>query len=45
MAEYETKQGKAIPLVMPSGNGAFTVTKNIATLLPFQFEAEGLKKG
>lgn len=45
MAEYETKQGKAIPLVMPGGNGTYVVTKNIATLLPFQFEAEGLKKG
>ncbi|UPT69087.1 MAG: hypothetical protein M0D57_10910 [Sphingobacteriales bacterium JAD_PAG50586_3] len=45
MAEYETKQGNPIPLVMPSGSGAYTVTKNIATLLPFQFEAEGLKKG
>lgn len=44
MAEYETKQGQPIPLVMPAGNGRYVITENMASLLPFQFEASGLKK-
>lgn len=44
MAEYETKQGKPITLVMPGGKGTYIITPDIATLLPLQFKAEGLKR-
>ncbi|WP_299818879.1 cytidine deaminase [uncultured Pontibacter sp.] len=42
MAEYEHKQGKAIPVLLQGPDGNFYRFKSVADLLPFQFNRENL---
>ena len=42
MAEYEHKQGEAIPVLLQAPDGKFYRFRAVADLLPFQFNKENL---
>ena len=42
MLEYETRQGQAIPLLLPGRNGTILRFNSLASLMPFNFSAEDL---
>ncbi|SHI80515.1 cytidine deaminase [Hymenobacter daecheongensis DSM 21074] len=44
MTEYENRQGRAIPLLLPGPNGTIYRFRSLADLLPFQFNADDLPK-
>ncbi|GAA4006532.1 cytidine deaminase [Hymenobacter fastidiosus] len=44
MTEYENRQGRPIPLLLPGPNGSIYRFRSLGDLLPFQFNADDLPK-